>query len=429
LESSRKDGFKINRTPGDGGILFHQRRRFDDGQLLFLVNTSIESSTSGTIESACQSIERWNPETGNISSYPYSELNGGTKIEFNLVPCGSLLLFLSKNPGKASSSPVEKAVAIEPKGQLTARRLAPNVLTVDYVDVSAGGKALENVYFYKANRFVFQKNGLERNPWDSAVQFRDELIKMRFAPDSGFEAAYRFHIEKQLPDQLWIVIERSDLYDITCNGKTIAAGEGAWWLDKSFGRIDITKFAQLGENTVKIKASPLTVYHELEPAYVLGEFKVKPTDAGFVIEGELESRLKPGSWKDQGSWFYADGVSYRQTFDISQPVGSYVVELQEWYGSVAEIKVNGQSAGYVGYRPFHRDVTNLIRTGTNVVEVIVTGTLKNTLGPHHAGSGVGSAWPGMFQKGPENGPPAGKRYHTLDYGLFEPYVLKQISRE
>jgi len=429
LASRVNDGFQINRTPGDKGILFHQRRRFENGELLFLVNTSIESSTTGIVESAYQSIERWNPETGNISSYPHSELNGGIRIEFNLVPCGSLLLFLSKNPGKASSSPVEKAATIEPKGPLTARRLEPNVLTVDYVDVSAGGKALENVYFYKANRFVFQQNGMKRNPWDSSVQFRDELIKMRFAPDSGFEAAYKFNIEKQLPDQLWIVIERSDLYDITCNGKTIAAGEGAWWLDKSFGRIDIAKFAQLGENTVKIKASPLTVFHELEPAYVLGEFKVNPTDAGFVIEGELESRLKPGSWKDQGSWFYADGVSYMQTFDISQPVGSYVVELQEWYGSVVEIKVNGQSAGYVGYRPFHRDVTNLIRTGTNVVEVIVTGTLKNTLGPHHAGSTVGSAWPGMFQKGPENGPPAGKRYHTLDYGLFEPYVLKQISRE
>jgi len=210
-------------------------------------------------------------------------------------------------------------VAIEPKGPLTARRLAPNVLTVDYVDVSAGGKALKNVYFYKANRFVFQQNGMERNPWDSAVQFRDELIKMTFAPDSGFEAAYRFSIEKRLPDQLWIVIERSDLYDITCNGKTIAAGEGDWWLDKSFGRIDIAEFARLGDNTIKIKASPFTVYHELEPAYVLGEFKVKPTDAGFVIEGELESGLKPGSWKDQGNWFYANGVSYRQAFDISRP--------------------------------------------------------------------------------------------------------------
>ncbi len=429
LESSHKDGFKINRTESDKGILFHQRRHFEDGQLLFLVNTSIESSTSGTIESASRSIEQWDPETGNVSSYPYAKTNQGTKTEFELAPCGSLLLFLSNDPGKASSSPVEKAVAIEPKGPLTAQRLAPNVLTVDFVDVSAGGKTMKDVYFYKANRFVFQQNGMERNPWDSAVQFRDELISKTFDSDSGFEATYQFNIEQQLPDQLWIVIERTDLYEITCNGKTIAAGKGSWWLDKSFGKIDITKFAKLGENTVKIKASPFTIYHELEPAYVLGEFKVKPTDAGFVIIGESESSLRPGSWKDQGGWFYADGVSYRQTFDIESPTGKYLVELQKWYGSVAEIKVNGQSAGYVGYKPFHRDVTNLIRTGTNVVEVIVTGTLKNTLGPHHAGSGVGSAWPGMFQRGPETGPPAGDKYHTIDYGLFEPFVLKQITIE
>jgi hypothetical protein len=303
------------------------------------------------------------------------------------------------------------------------------VLTVDYVDVAAGGEALENVYFYEANRFVFQRHGMERNPWDSAVQFRDELIKTTFPDDSGFEAAYRFHIERRLPDQLWIVIERPDLYDITCNGTSIAAGEGAWWLDRSFGRIDIAEYARMGENTVKIKASPFTVYHELEPAYVLGGFRVEPADAGFAIIGERDSDLKPGSWKDQGCCFYAGGVSYRQAFDIDQPSEKYIVQLQEWYGSVAEVKVNGRSAGYVGYRPFQRDVTDLIQRGTNVIEVIVTGTLKNTLGPHHAGPGVGSAWPGMFQKGPEHGPPAGTDYHTIDYGLFEPFILNQISRD
>jgi hypothetical protein len=68
----------------------------------------------------------------------------------------------------------------------------------------------------------------------------------------------------------------------------------------------------------------------------------------------------------------------------------------------------------------------LIKRGKNTVEVVVIGTLKNTLGPHHAGKGLGSAWPGMFQQGPETGPPAGKDYHTVDYGLFEPFVLKQI---
>ena len=73
-------------------------------------------------------------------------------------------------------------------------------------------------------------------------------------------------------------------------------------------------------------------------------------------------------------------------------------------------------------QPWEVDVTDAIKKGDNVVEVIVTGTLKNTLGPHHAGSGVGSAWPGMFQQGPEHQPP-GNSYHTLGYGLFAPMEL------
>ncbi len=52
------------------------------------------------------------------------------------------------------------------------------------------------------------------------------------------------------------------------------------------------------------------------------------------------------------------------------------------------------------------------------------GTLKNTLGPHHAGASVGSAWPAMFQQGPEQGPPPGSAYHTLGYGLFAPFELQ-----
>jgi hypothetical protein len=60
----------------------------------------------------------------------------------------------------------------------------------------------------------------------------------------------------------------------------------------------------------------------------------------------------------------------------------------------------------------------------NTVEVHVIGTLKNTLGPHHNNPGLGSAWPGMFQVGPESGLPAGLNYSTVGYGLFEPFVLK-----
>ncbi len=124
---------------------------------------------------------------------------------------------------------------------------------------------------------------MERNPWDSAVQFKDELIRKTFPADSGFSASYKFTIESAVPKNLAIVIERPDLYTITCNGQPVKANRNDWWLDKAFGRIDIASAARTGENVVTIKASPFTMYHELEPAYVLGDFALKPADKGFVI--------------------------------------------------------------------------------------------------------------------------------------------------
>jgi hypothetical protein len=63
------------------------------------------------------------------------------------------------------------------------------------------------------------------------------------------------------------------------------------------------------------------------------------------------------------------------------------------------------------------------------VDVTVIGTLKNTLGPHHGKPALGAAWPAGFQKGPNSGPPPGADYSTVAYGLFEPFVLKQVNQE
>jgi hypothetical protein len=220
------------------------------------------------------------------------------------------------------------------------------------------------------------------------------------------------------------------LYTITCNGVKVSAKENAWWLDKAFGRIDITKAAQLGENLVTIEAAPFTIYHELESAYVLGTFRLKAVDSGFVILGESEPTLSLGSWKGQGYPLYSAGVSYSDKFSVSsRRAAKYVVELGKWYGSVAEVIVNNKSAGCIACQPWRCDVTKLIKRGTNTVEVRVIGTLKNTLGPHHNGTLRGSAWPASFQKAPENGPPPGNSYDTIDYGLFEPFTLKQIVEE
>jgi hypothetical protein len=275
---------------------------------------------------------------------------------------------------------------------------------------------------------VFNKHGLSGNPWERAVQFRDELITKKFPSGSGFEATYCFVIGQEVPAPLHIVIERPDLYTITCNGQPVAAKPGDWWLDKSFGKVDIAAAARVGENSVKIQASPFSVYHELESAYVLGDFSLVPSDAGFTIVPAQPLQMRQteagGGWNDQGLPFYSDQVAYTESFDVQKPSGQYVVALSKWFGSVAKVIVNGQVAGYIGYRPWECDVTEWIKSGENQIEVVVIGTLRNTLGPHHVGPVSGKAWPHMFQQAPQTGPPAGQDYNTLSYGLFEPFVLK-----
>ena len=426
LLSRSKSGFAIRRHKDDKGILFHHRRHLDDGQILFLVNTSIDSSTLGEITSSARGVEEWHPETGTISDYRFTQGEQGVKFNFQLSPCGSLLLFLSEQQREPAAAEQTKTSTIQPMVPPKVRRLQPNVLTLDYVDVTAGGETKKDIYFYPASQFVFARNGMERNCWDSSVQFRDELISKKFPADSGFVATYRFAIEEQVPECLYIVIERPDLYSITCNGTAVSSVKDAWWLDKSFGKIDIQTAAKVGENTVTIKARPFTVYHELESAYILGDFALKPADSGFVIVPETKPALELGAWNQQGHPFYANGVSYTQTFNIPEATGRYCVQLSDWYGSVAQVIVNGKPAGYISYQPWQCDITAFVKPGTNTVEVIVIGTLKNTLGPHHIGPADGTAWPTMFRRAPETGPPAGNQYNTIGYGLFKPFVLKNV---
>ncbi|MGO9199495.1 MAG: glycosyl hydrolase [Limisphaerales bacterium] len=420
-------GLVITRSKADGGILFHHRRRLDDGELLFLVNTSIQAPSTGVIRSNLKGVEAWDLYTGQTEPQAFAAQGQGIETRFNLPPSGSLLLFLSRQPGLPSQPAPETLAAIHAAQAPEIRRLAPNVLTLDYMDVTAGGETRQGLYFYQANKFAWQKNGLERNPWDSAVQFKDELISKKFPPGSGLEASYHFQLRADPPANLAIVIERADLYTITCNGQAVTPTPKAWWLDKAFGKIPLALAARAGENVVTIKASPFTMYHELEPAYVLGDFALKPADQGFLIVPDQPLKLGT-NWNSQGLPFYGGGVAYRERFQVGQKTGRYAVALRGWYGSVAKVSVRGRTLGYIDAPPWECDVTKWIEPGDNDVEVTVIGTLKNTLGPHHGNPPLGAAGPSAFQVAPNSGPPAGDSYSTVPYGLAEPYVLKHTRK-
>jgi len=405
---------------GGKGILLHHRRQLSDGEVLFITNTSIDSACSGVVESDARGIERWDLSTGQIGPYHFARRADGVRAEFRLEPCGSLLLFLSNKQVKPAGPDMSKVSEIKPTGPVQVRRTAPNVLKLDFVDITVGDELKKNIYCYNAADLIFNKHGLKSNPWYRGVQFKDELISMKFPPDSGFEATYHFGIEEQVPRSLHVIIERPDIYTITCNGKAVPAADG-WWLDKDFGKIDISSLATIGRNSVTIKASPLTVWHELADAYIIGDFALKAVDSGFVIVPA--SKLSLGPWNKQGCPLYGHGVSYAQSFEVGRPSGKYRVTLPKWFGTVSKVTVNGKVAGYIHHQPWERDVTELIKPGLNRIEVVVFGSLKNPLGPHHGKPSPGRSGPGDFRKAPDTGPPPGDQYDTIGYGLFKPFEL------
>ncbi|MDX9974087.1 MAG: glycosyl hydrolase, partial [FCB group bacterium] len=362
-------GFIYRRAEGDTGRLLHMRRELADGNTILLTNTHETSGTKGTIVAPAAGVVQWDLETGKTKPYAFTKTADGVEVSFDLAPAGSLLLFFTKDAVEPAVVPAVNRSVVAASGPMSIRRDGPNVLTLDFMDVTAGGETKENLLYAQAMDFTFVKNGMQQNPWDHAIQFKDEFITKTFPADSGFEATYHFAVADAVPANLEIVIERPDLYTITCNGKPVTAKPGEWWLDRAFGRIALNEVAQVGENTVTIKAVPFTIFSELQRAYLLGDFSVKPAAKGFTINADQPLEL--GAWNAQGMPLYGHGVTYSQSFKIDKVEGRFVVAMPKWFGSVAKVRVNGKEAGYIYRQPFDLDVTSFVTAGDNTVEITV----------------------------------------------------------
>ncbi|MCC6155016.1 MAG: hypothetical protein IT367_14720 [Candidatus Hydrogenedentes bacterium] len=414
---------RLRVTAPDDGIVYHLRRKLDDGELLFLANTRNDAPATIQIRSRAKSIQKWNLESGEIEPLAYENPGNTTQV---LPPAGSLLVFLNASETAPAAVAEEATQVVAPSDSPHITRIAPNVLTLDYLDLKIGDKEHPKQYMYAAARLAFQSVGLPEDPWDHAVQFNDELIRMTFPKDSGFEATYHFKVRGAILGSVHAVVERPDLHAITCNGVPVTATPGEWWLDRAFGKIDITKALREGDNTLTLIASPMTMHHEIAAVYILGDFALEPADSGHVIVAPTALQLGP--WNTQGCPFYAQGVSYKQSFNVEKPASKYVVTLPAWYGSVAKVVANGELAGHIGWQPAECDVTKFIKTGDNTIEVVVVGTLKNTLGPYFGKERLGFASPQSFRNAPESGPPAATAYNSIGYGLMEPFKLLASSQ-
>ena len=134
-----------------------------------------------------------------------------------------------------------------------------------------------------------------------------------------------------------------------------------------------------------------------------------------------------GSWRNAGMPFYSNKVAYNQNFQINKPDNSsFKIRLKKWNGSVAEVLVNGQSAGLISWQPYELDVTSLLKEGKNEISVKVTGSLKNTFGFFYQKNDGWIFGPHSWNFAPEKAP-GSDAYYLMDYGLMEPFELIRVN--
>ncbi len=305
---------------------YHMRRQTADGEILFVVNTSLESGVQINLSEAFANAMVLDPLTGT-----QSDLCTITQIP----PAGSLLLVRQNGTDKSAADgnlpsqkgqkmPVGKVVEMSP---MTTTRIGPNVLTLDYCDLQTKNATYNDIYYNKACRQIWADAGMGQNPWDSQVQFKRELIDRVFPDDSGFTVSYRFTIDGNVPSDLAFVLERPDLYEVSLNGQTLTCPSVPsnekeadvqfqnWWLDRAFGKMDISKIAQSGENIVTCVAKKMTFWHEIQAAFVIGDFSLEARDKGFAIVSPkaVEVRAETITHKSdrEGVAWLSSGVDFR----------------------------------------------------------------------------------------------------------------------
>lgn len=408
------------------GQVFHMRRMFEDGQLLFFTNFSLKEASAFQCRVSGTAVLQLNTFTGEIEPYPGQSGEEAVSFSVSLAPGGSLLLFVSDHLEQPpASQPVWQRDEVSPAGPITVERLSPNVLTLDYCDLTMNDSTEHGLYFYTAANKIWQAHGFDDNPWVSSSQYKTNILdKGNFADDSGFDVTYHFQVLAGVAtDSLRAVIERPELWNVAVNRQPVDAVQGKWWLDRQFGVYDIGQFVHKGDNTITLSRRPMHILAELEPVYLIGDFQLMSLPHGWQVVPDRGLIL--GEWRQQGLPFYAEAVSYQRTYSLRK--GSrYVVQAPAWYGTVIEVRVNGEQAGIIGWQPYELEITDWVCDGDNTIELRVVGSLKNTLGPHHNVSRRGIVTPWSFKYAPA-GQPAGLDYDLDGYGLFDEFAVVRLA--
>ncbi len=269
--------------------------------------------------------------------------------------------------------------------------------------------------------YYFDDKLIERNGYVLNIQNRACALKrpVNIRCEYTLEAEY-------VPDELYLVCETPDIFDIRVNGVSIEKTDCGYFVDTSFRKIDIAKYLAVGKNQISLEAlfkqservyenleksyrdeserNKFTYDMEIEPVYIAGDFSVKSEGifeklernavrySGDFVLAEPEKTLKLANIEQQGYPFFAGKLTLEKTFVLQdRETIKYRLAFKKLGVNAVKIKVNDGEEQTFLWGPYEQDISKWLKEGENRIEITLINNLRNLLGPHHLEEGESHA--------------------------------------
>ncbi len=356
------------------------------------------------------------PLTGCVTECKSKLQNGRASFEYFFEPCGSLLIQVhtsrtqaedyeatytdstqtvsDENACNDSVHTVSPENACEDRAHMVSPenewkgfkcKAEPNDREGHSVVIPLSGTwnldvAEENALVLDYCRYALDENGYsDRIPCIQAY----DAIKNGETDHGNFRLQYAFTVEGWDGGGGQLVMEQPEDFHIVMNGKAMKFNDMAYWKDISFRRTTIKDYIVQGENTIELTYCG-NDKAEVEAIYIIGDFKVKTEHqrAFRLIPSGIPSFAK--NLVEEGYPFYTGKIHISKEINLdAKNIGQCTLRLDEINSTAATVRVNDQKAGDIIWRPYEIDITQYVRTGSNLIEIEMVNSLHNLLGPHH----------------------------------------------
>ena len=306
--------------------------------------------------------------------------------DYEFEPWGSLMII----EDKTVPMPKQEQDIVKLSGNFEISKPVLNAVTLDCCDYYFDGELQE-------------KNGYVLNITERANAL-EKPVKIH--QDYYIKANY-------VPKELFLVCETPDIFEIKVNGQIIDKTEKGYYLDKSFKKLDISKYVVVGENTISFdcdfgqcdefyenrrkafifesEKNKLVYDMEIEAIYLLGDFSVKTDGAwekldknavryigSFEID-EPKTTVNIKNIEQQGYPFFAGEMTLSGEIEIAGE--NPVLELEPKGVNAVRVKIGDREKVLLTDNCL--SLKDFGVSGKTKIELTLINNLRNILGPHH----------------------------------------------